>query len=102
MTNTNTKTASKHPRPKFQLREHVLLDECQRMIPATVDAPAVLRDTVLRVSHISGKGTKSAPWFVVVTDGAGHFWSFEPGQIRRAADVQVDDGIYEAVRRQVA
>lgn len=85
-------------KPKFKLRDAIVLASHERMRPSFDGKPAVLKDTVLRVSSISGKGSKRDPWQVNATDGH-HFWAFEPDAIRLASDVDPDDGIYQTVNR---
>lgn len=70
----------KTKRPAFNLGDEVRLADHMRAIPAYADKPAVLCDTVLRVSHITGRGTKRDPWAVVATDRV-HFWHFEPSDL---------------------
>lgn len=51
-------------------------------IPAYDGKPHIARDTVLEVSHVTGRGSKRDPFRVVVTDGI-HFWHFDPENIER-------------------
>jgi hypothetical protein len=64
---TKTKRPTLRPADLVTLASHV------RSFPAYDGKPAILRDTVLRVSSIQGKGTNRAPWKVTLTDGM-HFW----------------------------
>ncbi len=73
----------KSARPKFKLRDSVRLSPIMRMIPAYDGKPAVLRDTTLSVSSITGTGSKRNPYHVVCTDGV-HFWHLEPGDVSLA------------------
>lgn len=52
-----------------------------RVIPAYGGKPFVGRDTVLRVSCVTGKGSLRNPWGVSVTDDAGDFWGLLPDDL---------------------
>lgn len=67
---------AKTKRPSLKINDRVTLRF--RAIPAYGGKPFVGKDTVLRVSSVSGKGTVRDPWMVSVTDDAGSFWSLPP------------------------
>jgi len=69
-------------RPQFKLRDTVQLSSIKSMIPAYDGKPAVVRDTRLSVSSITGTGSRRNPYHVVVTDGV-HFWHLEPDDVVR-------------------
>jgi len=73
-------TNSKAKRPQFKLRDTVQLSSIKSMIPAHDGKPAVLGDTRLSVSSITGTGSKRNPYHVVMTDGV-HFWHLEPDDV---------------------
>jgi hypothetical protein len=70
-------------RPAFRKNDRVTLSSIRRSIPSYEGKPAVLRDTVLTVSHITGTGTARNPFHVSVTDGE-YFWHLEPDDIVKA------------------
>jgi hypothetical protein len=72
--------ARKAKRPSVRIGDTVSLSPIKSMIPAYDGKPAVLRDTVLTVSSITGTGAKRNPYHVVVTDGT-RFWHLEPGDV---------------------
>ncbi len=92
--------SNKARRPNFQIRDLVVLAPGVR-VPATNSHPALLVDTVLRVSSLSGRGTLRDPWTLNVTDGF-HFWGLDPDAFRLASSITPDDGIYDTVRKQMA
>lgn len=67
-------------RPTVRIGDKVSLSAIKSMIPAYDGKPAVLRDTVLTVSSITGTGSKRNPFGVRTTDGT-HFWGHEPGDL---------------------
>lgn len=67
-------------RPATRIGDTVTLSSIKSSIPAYDGKPAVLRDTALRVSSVTGTGSKRNPYHVVVTDGT-HFWHMEPGDV---------------------
>jgi hypothetical protein len=70
----------KTKRPAFRPGDSVTLASHVRT-PIRMEGSAdILRDTVLRVSCVTGRGTLRAPWEVSVTDGAS-FWKFDPSDI---------------------
>lgn len=71
---------SKTKRPSFRIGDRVKLSAITRMIPAYDGKPAVLSDTVLRVSSITGTGTTRNPYIVRTTDGV-NFWGHEPDDL---------------------
>lgn len=72
---------AKSARPKFQIGDRVSLAAWTPLIPAYGGKPFVGRSAVLRVSSITGKGTTRDPWFLSVTDDAGHFWTLPPDDV---------------------
>jgi len=76
----------KMPRPNLGPSDRVTLASHVRHFPTSrcpIDGherPPILADTVLRVSSISGKGTKTWPWVVSVTDGH-RFLHLDPDEI---------------------
>lgn len=83
---------SKTKRPALNIRDSVTLSSIKSSIPAYDGKPAVLRDTVLAVSSITGTGSKRNPFHVVVADGS-HFWHMEPGDVVKF-DVLANVGIW--------
>lgn len=71
-------------RPKFRIGDLVSLASYTPLIPAYMGKPFVGRETVLRVSSITGKGGVRDPWFVHVTDGTS-FWQLPPDELVLAA-----------------
>ena len=83
---TRTRKAGKvarDARPNYSKNDKVTLCSHVSTIPAYDGKPFVGRDTVLSVSHLTGRGTKRDPWRVVLTDGF-HFWHMDPVDIQRA------------------
>lgn len=72
-------------RPALRKNDRVSLAWHVRVIPPYDGKPYVLSDTVLTVSHLTGTGSKSKPWRVVVTDGT-HFWTLEPDEVMSAEE----------------
>lgn len=70
-------------RPAVRKNDRVTLSAIKKSIPSYGGKPWVLRDTVLTVMDVTGTGSKSNPWIVVVTDGE-HLWRLEPGDVERA------------------
>ena len=68
------------PRPHFRKNDKIT---SLSIVPAYDGKPQIGRDTELSVSHVTGRGSKCAPWRVVATDGI-HFWHFDPENIVRA------------------
>jgi hypothetical protein len=62
-------TTKKAKRPDLGPSDHVTLASHVRHFPTCDGKPPILADTVLRVSSVSGKGTRTWPWVVSVTDG---------------------------------
>ena len=73
-------------RPKFKIGDLVSLASYTPLIPAYGGKPFVGRETILRVSSITGKGTLRAPWFVHVTDGSS-FWQLPPDDLVLVAGI---------------
>ena len=71
---------TKQPRPRLSVGQPVYLAPHVRCIPASGDRPLVGHDTELRVSSLSGKGTKGHPWLVSVT-ASGAFLHFDPSDL---------------------
>jgi hypothetical protein len=69
------------PRPHLHINDRVVLASYAPLIPAYDGKPFVGRETVLRVSSISGTGSNRNPWHVSVTDDEGHFWTIEPDDL---------------------
>lgn len=67
-------------RPALRTHDRVVLAPHKSVIPPYDGKPFVLRDTVLTVSHLTGRGSTRDPWHVVVTDGT-HFWHLEPDDV---------------------
>lgn len=76
------RTKTKTPRPKLNIRDEIRMADHMRTIPAYDGKPEVYPSTVLRVSSITGKGTKREPWGVSATNGT-HFWHFNPADVER-------------------
>ena len=73
----------KTKRPAVSTGDSVTLSAIKSTVPAYDGKPMILRDTVLRVSHVTGTGSKRSPYHVVVTDGT-HFWHMEPDDVTAA------------------
>ena len=71
---TKTKRPALRPADLVTLASHV------RHFPTSGNNPPILADTVLRVSSVSGKGTKTWPWVVSVTDGH-RFLHLDPEEV---------------------
>jgi hypothetical protein len=69
------------PRPKFHINDRVVLASHVRAFPPYDGKPFVGHENVLRVSSISGTGSKRNPYHVSCTDDQGHFWSIEPDDL---------------------
>ena len=69
-----TKRPGARKRPDIRIGDRVTLADHV----CTAYYPGLLRDTVLRVSSVSGNGTARAPWVVSVTDDRGNFWRNDP------------------------
>lgn len=67
-------------RPKLRTGDLVLLAPQKSVIPAYDGKPFVGRESVLRVSSVTGTGSARSPYRVVVTDGE-HFWHLEPDDV---------------------
>jgi hypothetical protein len=77
----------KMPRPKVSKNDPMLIASFIRTPYVRNGNPQILRDTVLYVSHITGRGTNRDPWMVVVTDETRtYFWHFEPSDLARNSD----------------
>jgi hypothetical protein len=74
----------KTKRPALHVGDHVQLAPHVRSIPAYEGKPAVLSSTRLRVSCVTGTGSKRNPYSVVTTDGV-HFWHHAPDDVVPAA-----------------
>lgn len=72
---------AKPKRPRFHVNDRITIAPYTPLIPAYGGKPFVGRETVLRVSSITGTGAVRNPWFVHVTDDAGHFWQMPPDDI---------------------
>jgi hypothetical protein len=69
-------------RPRFQINDRVVLAGHTRSISPYDGKPFVSKlESVLRVSSISGTGSKRSPWQVSVTDDLGHFWQLQPDDL---------------------
>lgn len=67
-------------RPALRTGDQVTVADHVRT-PIRIDGRAdVLRETVLRVSSVYGRGSLRSPWTVVVTDGVD-FWHFAPDDV---------------------
>jgi hypothetical protein len=66
---TKTKRPALRPADLVTLASHVRHFPTSRCPIDGHERPPILADTVLRVSSVSGKGTKTWPWVVSVTDG---------------------------------
>lgn len=73
---------AKQSRPKLLKNDSIKIASHVAVIPAYGDKPFVGHDTLLRVSSISGTGTRRNPWSISVTDGV-YFWHFAPEDIER-------------------
>ncbi len=69
-------------RPNYSKNDKVTLCSHVSAIPAYAGKPFVGCDTVLSVSHLTGRGSKRDPWRVVLTDGE-HFWHMDPADIQK-------------------
>lgn len=82
--------STKTKRPPFRRHDRVLIAQHVRT-PIRFDGrPDILRDTVLRVWAVSGRGTKRDPWQIVCEPGddqtranapIGTFWHFDPDDL---------------------
>lgn len=70
-------------KPAYRPADCVRLASHVRCIPAYGDKPIVTHATELRVSSLSGNGSKRQPWSVTVTDGQ-HFWHVDPSDLQVA------------------
>jgi hypothetical protein len=69
---------TKTKRPAHRINDRVTLASHVAVYPAYDGKPFVGHETVLRVSSVSGTGSRRNPWAVSVTDDAGNFWTNEP------------------------
>jgi hypothetical protein len=75
----------KTKRPALRVGDRVVLASDIRTPLVHAGKPAILRDTVLTVSSIGGRGTLRDPWTVHVTDGC-EFWHFAPQDVTPAEE----------------
>ena len=78
---------AKAKRPQFRINDRITIAAYTPLVPAYGGKPFVGRNTILRVSSITGKGSLREPYFVHVTDDEGHFWQFPPDDIIQAKEV---------------
>lgn len=70
-------------RPRLVKNDQIKIASHTACVPTYDGKPHIGHDTILTVSHITGRGSNREPWKVVATDGA-HFWHFDPEDIERA------------------
>jgi hypothetical protein len=87
---------AKAKRPPFKINDRVTIASYTPLVPAYGGKPFVGRETVLRVSSVTGTGSQRNPYFVHVTDG-GHFWQFPPDDI-----VLAEEGTRHATKKSPA
>lgn len=67
-------------RPSHRIGDEVVLASFKSVIPPYDGKPFVGREDVLRVSGVTGTGSKRNPYGVIVTDGT-YFWHLEPDDV---------------------